>query len=105
MEGSGLDFGRFDLRVESEDDLTAGRKLKILEFNGVSAESAHVYDPDHSLSSARATLLEQWTAALRIGDAHRRAGARRPGWLEIARALRSHAADRAIRGGGFRSDR
>ena len=95
----GLDFGRFDIRARSEADFKAGRGLRVLEFNGLSAEAAHVFDPANPVSVARRILLEQWTLALRIGALRARSGVRKAGWWEIWRALRAHAADRGQRGG------
>jgi pimeloyl-ACP methyl ester carboxylesterase len=94
-----LDFGRFDIRSPSEADFSAGRGLRVLELNGLSAEAAHAYDPANGVAVARDILLEQWTLALRIGDLRAQSGVRKAGWWEIWRALRAHAADRAQRGG------
>ena len=94
-----LDFGRFDIRASSESEFCAGRGLRVLEFNGLSAEAAHAYDPANPVSTARGILLEQWTLALRIGALRAQSGVRKAGWWEIWRALRAHAADRDQRGG------
>jgi pimeloyl-ACP methyl ester carboxylesterase len=94
-----LDFGRFDIRAASEAEFRAGRGLRVLELNGLSAEAAHAYDPASPVSTARRILLEQWTLALRIGALRAQSGVRKAGWWEIWRALRAHAADREQRGG------
>ena len=41
----GIHYGRFDLRCTSKQDLQRGFNFKILEFNGVAGEPAHIYDP------------------------------------------------------------
>ena len=38
----GFDYGRFDLKVESFEDLESG-KFKIFELNGISSEPGHIY--------------------------------------------------------------
>ncbi len=48
----GFFYGRFDLKVPSEEYLLHGKDIKILELNGVSSEVAHIYDPDYSLLTA-----------------------------------------------------
>ena len=94
-----LDFGRFDIRAPSESEFIAGRGLRVLEFNGLSAEAAHAYDPANPVSTGRGILLEQWTLALQVGALRAQSGVRRSGWWEIWRALRAHSADRGQRGG------
>lgn len=72
---SGLDFGRFDVRAESEEALREGR-FRVLEFNGLTGEAAHLYDPRHSLAQGLAILRDQWRRAFAIGAAHRAQGHR-----------------------------
>ena len=40
-----IHYGRFDLKYRSPDHLKNGKDIRIMEFNGVSAEPAHIYDP------------------------------------------------------------
>jgi hypothetical protein len=70
----GFNFGRFDLRYKSDDELRAGRKFKIVELNGASSEATSIYDERNSLRSAYHTLFEQWRLAFEIGAAHRASG-------------------------------
>lgn len=48
----GFNYGRFDIKVPSLDDLYNGKNIKILELNGVSSEVAHIYDPKYKLLHA-----------------------------------------------------
>jgi pimeloyl-ACP methyl ester carboxylesterase len=98
MDSSAFDFGRFDLRVPSAEHLSAGQGLRVIEFNGLSAEAADLYDPDNPLRGAWSGLLHQWTIAMELGTARRRAGARPASWWQLMRALRAHGADRQARG-------
>ena len=70
----GFHFGRYDLKVPSEQALREGKDLTILELNGVTSEATHIYDPHHSLFVAYRTLMRQWRLAFDIGAAHRRLG-------------------------------
>ena len=99
MAGARLDFGRFDFLVPSEHDLVEGQNLKMIEFNGLSGEAAHLYDPGNTWAEGRSILLEQWTWALRVGHRNREAGVRPATWRQVWRALRSHLGDRGRRGG------
>ena len=72
----GYFFGRYDLRVPSLEDLRLGKNLKILEANGVSSESANIYDPSYSLGDAYRVMFKQWQTAFRIGAKNQAMGHR-----------------------------
>ncbi|MBI1183675.1 hypothetical protein GC194_05365 [bacterium] len=48
----GFDYGRFDIKVKSIDDLLRGQNIKILELNGLNSEPAHIYHPGTKLFDA-----------------------------------------------------
>jgi len=70
----GYYFGRYDLRVASEEDLRQGKNFKILEANGVSSESANIYDPKYGLLNAYRVMFKQWALAFKIGKQNRDKG-------------------------------
>jgi len=72
----GFYFGRFDVKTPSEEDLKAGRSLKVIELNGLTSEATHIYDPQNSLVYAWKTLIGQWSIAFRIAEANVKNGAR-----------------------------
>lgn len=61
----GFYYGRFDLRVDSIQDLKQGN-VKILELNGCGAEPAHIYHPGYSLRAALVVLYRHWEDIFRI---------------------------------------
>lgn len=69
----GFNFGRFDLRCASLDDLFAG-KIKIMELNGCGAEPAHIYQPDASLLQAIKVLLNHWKTIYKIASEYNKRG-------------------------------
>jgi membrane protein DedA with SNARE-associated domain len=71
----GFHFGRFDVRVPSLADLRAGRAIKVLELNGLTAEATHVYDPAKGLFAAYRVFFAQWSLAFEIAAANRARGA------------------------------
>jgi pimeloyl-ACP methyl ester carboxylesterase/membrane protein DedA with SNARE-associated domain len=71
----GFYFGRFDVRYSEVDSFKAGRGFKIVELNGATSESTHIYDPKLSLFNAYRTLYRQWSLAFAIGSANRKSGA------------------------------
>jgi len=88
----GFFFGRYDLRVPSREDFEAGRNLTVLELNGVSSESTHIYEPGNSLFAAYRDLFRQWQIAFEIGAIHRTAGMTPAPFSEVWRVIRAHAA-------------
>ena len=70
----GFYIGRYDLRYESEDLLKQGKRFRIVELNGASAEATSIYDPDNRLLSAYGTLFQQWGLVFAIGAANRALG-------------------------------
>lgn len=48
---SGFNYGRFDVKAESEENLKNGEFI-ILEVNGANSEATHIYDPKYSLIQA-----------------------------------------------------
>ena len=86
----GFHFGRFDVRVPSEEHLRRGEGLRILELNGVTSEEAHMYDPKHGVGYAWRTLAAQWRTAFEIGAANRARGHRPATVRELWRQLRRH---------------
>lgn len=71
----GYGFGRIDLRVPSAAQLQRGEGLQVLELNGVTAESAHIYHPGTPLLVGYRAMFKQWSLAFSIGKAQARRGA------------------------------
>lgn len=94
---AGFHFGRYDVRAPSPEDLASGT-FQVLELNGLTSESAHIYDPRHGLLAAWRDLARQWRLAFEIGAANARAGARIPSWLEILGAVARRSLARAPEG-------
>lgn len=85
-----VQFGRFDLRTRSVEDLRNGRDFKILEFNGTGSEPAHIYDPGYGIRRAYRDLWHQWDLMRRIASEQHKRGVRSTGLLSTIRALRAH---------------
>jgi hypothetical protein len=62
----GFYYGRFDMKVKSLEDLYEGKNIRIMELNGVSAEPAHIYDPQYTLLKAYRDLLNHWKIIYQI---------------------------------------
>jgi hypothetical protein len=70
----GIYYGRFDLKCESIDLLKAGKDFKILEFNGIASEPAHIYDPEYPVFRAYKDLYEHWKIIFEISKVQRAKG-------------------------------
>lgn len=82
-----LDFGRYDVRAEDEEALRCG-EFKVIEFNGLTGEAAHMYDPRYGLLSGLRILRAQWRRAFEVGAGHRKAGRRPLSWGTLLRLVR-----------------
>lgn len=87
----GFFFGRFDIRVPSEQDFSLGRNLKIVELNGVTSEATHIYDPKLGLWKAYKVLFQQWRIAFEIGDINRARGVRPTSITDLIRMTRQYS--------------
>jgi membrane protein DedA with SNARE-associated domain/pimeloyl-ACP methyl ester carboxylesterase len=87
---AGFHFGRYDLRAPSREALARGEGLRVIELNGVTSESTHVYDPRHSVLHGWRTFFAQWSLAFEIGAANRARGAAVPKLLDLLRAWRDY---------------
>lgn len=67
-------YGRFDIKVPSIEDLYAGKNISIMELNGVSAEPAHIYDPEYRLVDAYKDLKEHFDIVFNISMLNRDRG-------------------------------
>lgn len=73
-QSPGLDFGRFDVRAPSDAALRRGEQITVLEFNGVTGEPAHMYQPGYPWRRGIADLCAHWRAACATGLANRARG-------------------------------
>ncbi len=88
----GYAFGRMDLRVPSAAHLSRGEGLKVLEFNGVSSECAHIYHPGTPLWTSYRAMFAQWSIAFDIGAAYAKRGASVTGVRQMLRLVKEDKA-------------
>ena len=86
----GFNFGRFDLRVSSIEDLMKGENIKIIELNGANSEPAHIYDPEMSLLEAYRVMAHHWKISFLVSRENHKKGVRfDPLWQSYLK-LRNH---------------
>ena len=84
----GYHFGRIDLRVPSAAHLQRGEGLQVLELNGASSESAHIYHPGTPLINGYRAMFRQWSRAFEVGSAQAKHGAKVTSAFELLQLFR-----------------
>ena len=90
LQIDGYYYGRFDIKVSSQDDLYAGKNIKILELNGVSSEVAHVYDPNYKLIQAYKDIGKHMHYIYQIAKQNHAKGYTYDPLWKFLRELRNH---------------
>jgi hypothetical protein len=83
----GFYYGRFDLRVKSTEDLYAGQNIRILELNGISADPAHIYDPQFPIFKAYRDLAHHFGIMGKISRQNHKKGVPYTSTRELARRV------------------
>ncbi len=82
---NGFYFGRYDIRVETFEDLYKGN-IKIMELNGAGSEPAHIYNPGYSLLKAYTSIFHHWKMLFKISVVNHSRGVQyltlKDGWKE-----------------------
>jgi len=75
----GFHYGRLDIKFRDLDSLMSGEDFSIIEINGASSESIHIWDRNTGFGDAVKTLLRQYQTLFTLGHANRQRGHRPPG--------------------------
>ena len=67
-------YGRMDIKYADLESLYAGKTLQVIEVNGASSESIHIWDKKIKFSEAVNTLRWQYRTLFKIGAFHRKNG-------------------------------
>jgi len=81
-------FGRLDVKFRSVESLRKGEDLEIIEINGASSESLHIWDRRTTFTAAIKALLYQYKTLFEIGNENRRRGYETPGIFALIKAWR-----------------
>lgn len=86
----GFYYGRFDLKVNTLDDLYEGRNMEIIELNGVSSEVAHIYDPEYNLIQAYKDVFSHMKYIYEIAKQNHESGYEYDSLWQFIKDLRTH---------------
>lgn len=76
-------YGRLDVKFPNLAALKAGKELEVVEINGASAESIHIWDKNAKLMDAIKSLMWQYRTLFKIGAFHRKRGKKTPTIREL----------------------
>src|SRR3989344_3700120 len=78
-----FNYGRFDVRFSSLENLQRGEGFKIIELNGAGSEATHIWDRKTTLFEAYRGLFDQIRWAFEIGAEYRKRNYRALPWLKV----------------------
>ncbi len=81
-------YGRLDIKFGSIERLMEGQDFAIIEVNGASSESLHIWDKKAGLGEAWSALLTQYSTLFKIGAMNRQRGHKPPGIMSLYKAWR-----------------
>ncbi len=87
----GIHYGRFDLRCRDVGALRKGQ-FWVMEYNGVAAEPAHIYDPEMPVPEKYRTIYRHWRIIYHIYKAQRARGIRPMSLKEAIAAVKNYRA-------------
>ncbi len=83
-------YGRFDLKCNSIEDLKNGGEIKIMEYNGIGSEPAHIYDPSYPLFKKYQDIFFHWKTIYKIYKIQRKKGIKGMSVKEAAKRLKNY---------------
>ena len=81
-------YGRFDIIYKSMLDFVELKNFKVIEFNGVGSEPAHIYQPGFSLFNAYQSLWQHAKILGNISLQQKKRGVQSMSWKEFKLALK-----------------
>lgn len=85
-------YGRLDVKYSNIERLQQGLDLEIIEINGASSESIHIWDKTTRFRDAIKVLLWQYRTLFKLGAYQRKQGIKTPGLFALINAWRKERA-------------
>ena len=82
-----IHYGRFDIKCQSIALLKQSKAFKILEFNGIASEPAHIYDPEYSIIQAYRDIFNHWKIIYELSKIQRKKGVPTMSWKEAYQSV------------------
>lgn len=84
-------YGRFDLKCDSVEDLKNGQGFKIMEYNGIGAEPAHIYDPVYPFFKKYRDIFDHWKIIYKIYKIQKKKGVKAMSVKEAIARLKAYS--------------
>ena len=84
-------YGRFDMKCTSIEDIRNGKGFMVMEYNGVGAEPAHIYDPAYRFVEKHRDIYRHWRVIYQIYKVQARKGVRSMTLSEVITRLKAYA--------------
>ena len=84
-------YGRFDMKCTSIEDIRNGKGFMVMEYNGVGAEPAHIYDPAYPFVEKHRDIYRHWRVIYQIYKVQARKGVRSMTLSEVITRLKAYA--------------
>jgi len=88
----GIHYGRFDLKCNSIEDIRRGREFMVMEYNGIAAEPAHIYDPSIPVLKKYQDIYRHWEIIYKIYRVQASRGVRCMNFGEAWQSLKKYRA-------------
>ncbi len=88
----GMYYGRYDMKCTSIEALKKGEGFKILEFNGIASEPAHIYDPSYPVWRAYKDIFKHWKIIYKLSKAQKARGVKSMTFKEARQAVKEYRA-------------
>ena len=82
-------YGRLDIKFSTVERMMEGNELAIIEVNGASSESLHIWDNRARLGEAWSALFGQYRTLFKIGAMNKKRGHTPPGLMSLWKAWRA----------------
>src|SRR5690606_2353262 len=90
VQMDGIHYGRFDLKCDSIEDLKNGKGFMVMEYNGIGAEPAHIYDPNYPLLNKYKDIYNHWKIIYLIYQKQKKNGVRAMSIREAVHRLKEY---------------
>ncbi len=87
-----IHYGRFDMKCNSFEHLRSTGEFKVMEFNGIGGEPAHIYDPAYPLLAKYRDIYQHWKVIYQIYKVQAANGVKSMGLGEAIERFRVYSA-------------
>jgi hypothetical protein len=83
-------YGRFDMKCHSIESIKKGEPFMVMEYNGIGAEPAHIYDPHYPFIHKYRDILNHWSIIYAIYLMQKQRGVRAISFKEGIKSLKQY---------------